>query len=331
MSSALVSFVNNDYQYDIAPGGTLQPFSGYWVRVFQDCTLIIAPSGGTGTSSRAVGAKVPVAAVAASPLSSGWKVRLAATVDGDRDGQNFFGQVKSSSSKTRLALSKPPSGAGHAYIRFVDTDTTGRATAKTGTVSGPMAYDLRPATSGSEGTSRETWTAQVSTDRPDADVVLTWDGLGTAPARAGLYLTDTVTGKKVSLRDRSSYVYKSGAAGSTRSFTITMEPTRTAGPLAIRNLTVTPNGRAMGGGMAVRFSTSRDGDVRGVVRTLSGQVVGTLGGSSRATAATTTQMVWTGRAQNGGALPAGAYQLEISVRDADGNTATVKQTVQSAR
>ena len=331
VSSALVSFVNNDYQYDIAPGGTLQPFNGYWVRVFQDCTLIIAPSGGSGATGRAAGANVPVA-VAASPLASGWKVRLAATVDGDRDGQNFFGQVKSSASKTRVALPKPPSGAGHAYLRFVDSDTTGRATNKTGTANnGPLAYDLRTATAGSEGSSRETWTAQVSTDKPDSDVVLTWDGLGTAPSRSGLYLTDTVTGKKVSLRDRSSYVYKSGAAGSTRSFTISMEPTRTAGPLAIRNMTVSPIGRAMGGGMAVRFSTTRDGDVTGVVRTLSGQVVATLGGTSRAAAATTTQMVWTGRAANGGALPAGAYQLEIAVRDADGNTATVKQTVQSTR
>ena len=332
VSSALVSFVNNDYQYDIAPGGTLQPFNGYWVRVFQDCTLIIAPSGSNGAISRATGAKVPVATAALSPLASGWKVRLAATVDGDRDGQNFFGQVKSSASKTRLTLPKPPSGAGHAYVRFVDTETGGRATAKTGTVNnGPMAYDLRTATSGNEGSSRESWTAQVSTDRPDSDVVLTWDGLGTAPRRAGLFLTDTVTGRKVSLRDRSSYTYKSGAAGSTRSFTITMEPTQTSGPLAIRNVTVAPIGRAMGGGVAVRFSTTRDGDVTGVVRTLSGQVVSVLGGTSRATAATTTQMVWTGRAQNGSALPAGAYQLEIAVRDADGNTATIKQTVQSAR
>ena len=319
VSPALVSYPNGDYQYDIAPGGTLQPFSGYWVRVFQDCTIIIAPAG--SATSRAAAGAVPTA----SPLASAWKVRFSASVAGDKDGQNFFGQIKGSG-KTRLALPKPPSGAGHAYVRFVDA--TGRATdAK----SGPMAYDLRPVASGSEGSTRETWTAQVSTDKPDTDVVLTWDGLGTAPRRAGLFLTDTVTGSKVSMRNKSQYKYKSGEAGSTRAFTITMEPQQTGGPLAIRNLTVSNFGRAAGGGMAVRFTATRDGDVTGFVRTLGGQVVGILSGASRAAASTTTTLRWTGRAQNGAALPAGAYQLEVTLRDADGNTVTEKQTVQSLR
>ena len=328
LSGALVSFPNGDYQYDVAPAGTLAPFNGYWIRVFQDCTIIIAPTGGTNGSGRAV----KMSAGTASPLTNGWKVRLAASVAGDRDGQNFFGQVKSAN-KSRFVLPKPPSGAGHAYLRFVDNNASaGRATA-TGAVSnsGPMAFDLRPAASGSDGTSRESWTAEVSTDKPNTDVVLTWDGLGTAPRRAGLYLTDTATGRKVSLRDRSSYTYKSGEAGSTRSFVVTMEPTHTGGPLAITNLSVSRFGKAVGGGLAIRFGTTRDADVTGTIRTLSGQVVGVLSGASRAAASTTTTLHWTGRAQNGAALPAGAYQLEVTVRDADGSTATAKQTVQTLR
>ena len=319
VSPALVSFVNNDYQYEVAPGGTLRPFSGYWVRVFQDCTIIIAPTGSPTSTGRAVSGS------AGSAFASTWKVRLGASVDGDRDGQNFFGQVKGSG-KSRLALPKPPSGSGHAYVRFVDTAS--RASAKSG---GPMAYDLRPIAPGNEGATRETWTAEVSTDKPDTDVVLTWDGIGTAPRRAGLFLTDSVTGQKISLRGQSQYKYKSGEAGSTRSFTISMEPQVTSGPLAIRNLTVSRFGRATGGGLAVRFTTTRDADVTGVVRTLSGQVVGVLGGASRAVSSSTTTMNWTGRAQNGSALPAGTYQIEVTVRDASGNTATEKQTVSSLR
>lgn len=327
LSGALVSFPNGDYQYDVAPAGTLNPFNGYWIRVFQDCTIIIAPTGGTNGSGRAV----KMSAGNDSPFANGWKVRLAASVAGDRDGQNFFGQVKSAN-KSRLALPKPPSGAGHAYLRFVDNSVgAGRATAAGVTNSGPMAYDLRPSVSGSDGTSRESWTAEVSTDKPNTDVVLTWDGLGTAPRRAGLYLTDTATGRKVSLRDRSSYTYKSGEAGSTRSFLVTMEPTFTGGPLAITNLSVSSFGKAVGGGLAIRFATTRDADVTGIIRTLNGKVVGVLSGASRAAASTNTTLHWTGRAQNGAALPAGAYQLEVTVRDADGNTATAKQTVQSLR
>ena len=324
LSGAIVSYPNGDYQYDVAPGGTLMPFNGYWVRVYQDCTIIIAPTGGTNGSGRAVKNTV---ATTSSPLSSGWKVRLGAFAAGDRDGQNFFGQIKGTKGGTsRVALPKPPSGAGHAYLRFVDSSS--RAV-KSG--EGPMAYDLRATASGTEGSTRETWTAEVSTDKPDTDVVLTWDGLGTAPRRAGLFLTDSVTGRKVSLRDHSSYTFKSGEAGSTRSFTITLEPTQTSGPLAIKNLTVSSFGKAVGGGLAIRFNATREGDVTGFVKTFNGKVVGVLSGASRAAASSTTTLHWTGRGVNGAALPAGAYQIEITVRDADGNTATAKQPVQSLR
>ncbi|MBC8143707.1 MAG: S8 family serine peptidase, partial [Armatimonadetes bacterium] len=77
---------SRSYNFNVFPGGQLLPFRAYWVRALRDCTIIVPPSrAGQVLTSRAVKSGVP--------LQDGWRVRIAASVAGDRDAQNYFGQT----------------------------------------------------------------------------------------------------------------------------------------------------------------------------------------------------------------------------------------------
>lgn len=309
IASALIGYRNGDYFYQVYPEGTLEPFNGYWVRAFRDCTLVVAP---TGTTSRAVRMNVSTRAASALPPANGWRGRLVASVAGDVDGQNYFGQSRGAKvDGDALDVAKPPSGAGHAYVRFLTPVGAGRSVAN--------AFDMRPADA-----SQQEWTAAVSTDRTNADVTLRWDNIGGAPRRLGLILTDTATGRTIDMRAQSSYVFRSGEAGSTREFKIATDTRQSAGPVAITGVAVVSGGRAVNGGLSVRFNTTRAANIVGRVKTVGGRVVSLLTGSTRSEGTTAANLRWDGKT-GGAPAPAGPYLLEITARTDDGQTATYTQ------
>ncbi len=319
ISSVLVGFTEGDYTYFVAPQGVLDPFNGYWVRAFQDCTLVVPPnfSGGSSVTGRSQH-------LAATPVGEGWRVRLMASVGGDRDGQNYFGQTRGAANDAndRADIQKPPSGSGHAYLRFLQNGPEGRAAG--------YAFDMRAFTGAS--VTRQKWTAAVSTDKPNADVSLSWDGLTRAPRQAKLTIKDMETGTVVPLRSRSSYTFRSGKAGATRLFEISLEPQASGGSLAITNLTMASTGRGTNsGGVAVRFTATQDAEITGLVTTLSGKTVSTLTGPTRAVGSTETTLRWSGRAQDGASVPVGPYLIELRARSADGQVTTVKRPFQNMR
>jgi hypothetical protein len=214
-------------------------------------------------------------------------------------------------------IPKPPSGSGHAYVRFV-TGPEGRSVAN--------AFDMR-----SLSDNKAEWNAAVSTDRPNADVTLSWDGLANVPNRGDLLLTDVKTGQTVNMRNRSSFTFRSDEAGSTRIFKIVLSPRATAGPLSISNVTVAPTGRGVDAGMTIRFNTNRDADVTGIVKALNGTVIGTLTGTTRATPSGIATLRWDGRSRSGTAVPPGAYLISITAKATNGDVATFTQPVQSIR
>jgi subtilisin family serine protease len=323
LSGVLVGYDQSQgYVYSVAPFGQLQPFNGYWVQAKQDCVLIVPPNPSQGTGRAAV-ATPRKATGSLVPSIDGWRVRLSASAAGDVDGQNFLGQAKGASEQEdRLDVPKPPAGAGHAYLRFVSDLADGRKAA--------YAFDMKPAA----GVKQE-WTAAVSTDKANTDVTLAWDGLGNLPKRTRLVLTDTVTGRVVPMDRQSAYTFRSGEAGSTRMFKVSLQRAASGGPLQILNLTTSrvADGRGVGGGagLSLRFTTSQDAEVTGTVRTLSGQVVADLGATTRAVAFKNTSLVWNGRAQNGATVPAGPLLIELRARTAEGEVVTVKRPIQFLR
>ena len=310
IASALIGYENGDYVYSIYPYGEMQPFKGYWVKAYTDCTLVIAPT----SSSRKVAAPVKRGL----PTVDGWRARLSARVSGDSDGQNYFGQAKGAADGAdTLDVLKPPTGNGHSYLRFVaDKDSTKAAN----------AFDMR-----SPDSAKAEWTAAVSSDRTNADVTVTWDNLGAAPRRAGFTLTDTASGAKVDMRARSSYTFRSGDAGSTRYLKVSMTPTLSGGPLTITGMSVVGGRSKSDAGFTVRFATTAEAEISGAVKSLSGKTVAELSGASRATAGGANTLRWDGRAKSGGVVPPGPYLVEVTARSADGQTAKFVQPIQNLR
>ena len=311
INGALIGYENGDYVYSLYPFGELQPFKGYWVKVYTDCTLVIP----TASSSRKATAPVRRGI----PAVDGWRARLGAKVAGDADAQNYFGQAKGASDGAdSLDVLKPPTGGGHAYLRFLSDSDPTRAVAN--------SFDMR-----SSNSAKAEWLAAVSSDRTNADVTITWDNLAVAPRRAGFTLTDSVTGTRVDMKSRSSYTFRSGEAGSTRYLKVTMTPTLSAGPLAITGMTVVGGRSVADAGFTVRFSTTAEADITGAIKSLSGKTVAELSGASRSTMTGATTLRWDGRARSGGTLPPGPYLVEVTARSADGQTAKFVQPIQNLR
>lgn len=304
------------YYYSVAPGGQLLPFRAYWVRALKDCTLIVPPNRSKQSLiSRAANTK----AGSNVPQGDGWRVRLSASVAGDRDAENYIGQVQGATEgEDRYDVPKPPTGPSHAYVRFLNTDRRGRKAA--------FAYDMRPAATGRQ---KAEWTMAVGAGKGDTDVTLTWDGLRNLPSRSKLVLKDTVTGKIISMNGRSSYTYKNTEAGATRMFTVSLGTQNTAGPLQIRNIrtVAASGGRAEQRGLNVRFALSQDADVQARIKTLSGKVVDVLSGATRGVGQQEMVLRWRGRTSEGSEVPSGPYVLEITARTDEGETVTVKRPI----
>lgn len=304
------------YYYNVFPGGQLLPFRAYWVRALKDCTLIVPPNRSKQSLiSRAANTK----AGSDVPQGEGWRVRLSASVAGDRDAENYIGQVQGATEgEDRYDVPKPPTGPSHSYVRFLNTDRRGRKAA--------FAYDMRPAATGRQ---KAEWTMAVGAGKGDTDVTLTWDGLRNLPSRSKLVLKDTVTGKIISMNGRSSYTYKNTEAGATRMFTVSLGTQNTAGPLQIRNIrtVAASGGRAEQRGLNVRFALSQDADVQARIKTLSGKVVDVLSGATRGVGQQEMVLRWRGRTSEGSEVPSGPYVLEITARTDEGETVTVKRPI----
>lgn len=313
ISPALIGFANGDYVYSVAPAGQLEPFNGYWVRVFHDCTLLIPPVPGAPTSRAQTGA---------AKGADEWRARFEVTIvgDRDRDGQNYFGQLRDANqNEDRFDILKPPSGSGNVYARFVKTNSgTSRS----------LAFDMRPLT-GTEGNSQE-WKAVVTTTRPNATVAVSWPGLQSAPRNAKFVLHDTVTGATIPMSSQSSYTFKSGAPGSSRNFTISMQKLPSGGVLTMRSLRAVSGGRAAKG-WAFGLTTNLDANVKGVVETMTGRPVAVLGTKGRAQAGRESTLTWDGRSSSGSYIPAGAYRVKVYAETADGQIASQQATIINVR
>ncbi len=313
ISPALIGFANGDYVYSVAPAGQLEPFNGYWVRVFHDCTLLIPPVPGAPTSRAQIGA---------TKGADEWRARFEATIAGDRDrdGQNYFGQLRDANqNEDRYDILQPPSGAGNVYARFVKTNSgTSRS----------LAFDMRPLT-GTEGNTQE-WKAVVTTTRPNATVSVSWPGLQSAPRNAKFVLHDSVTGTTIPMSSQSSYTFKSGAPGSSRNFTISMQKLPSGGVLTMRSLRTVPGGRAAKG-WTFGLTTNLDANIKGVVETVTGRPVAVLGSKGRAQAGRESTLTWDGRSSSGSYIPAGTYRVKVYAETADGQIASQQATIINVR
>jgi len=299
----LVSYVNGDYSYSVAPSGRLEPFQGYWVRTYRDVTLVVPPSASQG-SGRSVSGGIQ------------YGLKIGAFVKGDRDAENVIAVSQDGKSGAdKHDVSKPPAAGGDVYVRILD-EQSGNARS--------LAYDVRSADA-----TRKTWNVAVSALKDNEMVTLSWNKLGTNGRNVKWSVVDLATGQKVSASDKSQLQFMSGVAGSTRRFQFIADPTGASGPLAVTGIRTVPSRAA--GGVTVRFSTTKDSMTTAVVTTVTGKVVSSALGVTRATTGGDVTLHWDGKAADGSAVPAGPYRLEIKVVGGDNEQVVVHRMVQVVR
>jgi hypothetical protein len=288
------------------------------VSAKRPCTLIIPPSIPDSVTRSIARVPQPVPLV----TRGGWRMRLAARVGKDVDGNNYFGQQEGAQiGEDNFDISKPPASPGGAYVRFIGQTTEGKTRS--------YAADIKPVTaSGSVE-----WTVGVTSVHSGQDVSLTWESLVGQSRRGTLAMKDLSTGQVISMSGRSSYTFPAGEAGATRRFLITMTPQKSAGPLALTNVRVATTTRAQssGAGVAVRFTATQEVDVVGVVKTMTGQTIGRLSGTSRAAVGADTTLRWDGRNLQGAQVPTGPYVIEVQAKGSSGELVSFQRTIQNVR
>ena len=241
------------------------------------------------------------------PVTDNWKLQLIATKQsGVSDVSTIIGVSPTGRDVSTAAqnLPKPPPPfADFVYLGIVRGENETR-----------FAQDIK----GPNGV--KTWVVEVQSDT-DGQVTIQWPTIARLPKRVAIIGKNEATGRGFNLRDQSSTVVDVKKDRPTR-LVLTAKAQSTQ-PLALSNVRTAGGGRGVGGSMQIAFDLNQDAQVSGTIETLSGQVISNLA-SGKAFTAGQGRLVWTGRAQNGSALPAGQYKVVLTARD---DTTTVTNSV----
>ena len=242
------------------------------------------------------------------PVPENWKLQLIATKQsGATDKSTIIGVSPTGrdvSTSVQNLPKPPPPFADYVYLGIVRGENETR-----------FAQDIK----GPNGV--KTWTVDVQSDT-DGPVTVQWPTLAKIPKRVALYVTQN--GRKINLHDISGITVDTKRGQTTRLvFTAASQATQ---PLSLRNVqTIRVGGRGVSGGsMKIAFDLSKDAQVTGFVQTLGGALVAPLQGSGKAFTLGQGSLLWTGRAQNGSALPAGTYNIVLTAKD---DTSTVTSVI----
>lgn len=278
------------------PVQTLEPWTGYWIRVLvSEGVMITYPSPTTmQTTSRSAASRASGAA-----RTSGWSVRFTLSDGQGRGATALIGQYASAGTGASRAELPPPFATDAPLIWTEDRASSGRYFA-----------DIR-----SPG-DRQAWTLHVRTPLPDHTYTLRWTVPPELPRTLRLCLVDQATGQRTYMHASSAYSFNSGSS-SGRSFLVLPEM-RGADALRILNPRASVS---RGAGVAsVSYQLTASAAVTVEVRSAQGSVLRRLH-SGRAAAAGEQSVLWDGRDSRGISVPAGAYNLVIHARSDDGQAA----------
>ena len=270
--------------------------AGMWLRALQS-GVALAFRSSSGRAPR--GEQVPVTA-------REWGITLRVQAGGLVDEDNVLGV----STSRALEIENPPVPltAGFVDLSFVSPHTR-RAN---------LAVHLR-----AQPVVRRTWwEAVVTTDLPDTEVILTWERLNRQlPGGLQMYLMDLETGKRVAMRTRAAYTFRSRPEGLTgRRFVFQVEPVRAA-PLTLSLRARATRSR----GAMVELNLSSPAQVRLEVVSLTGGTVKTL--PPRSAGAGTITLFWDGTDNAGRCVPNGMYLVRAWAENEEGEIARAVVTL----
>jgi hypothetical protein len=281
----------------------LAPWVGYWVKALVPVELIVPPvdtiGAGINTASTVRSAS---GGRAAAQTAENWRLQLSAQAGKAADLNNYLGISRTASEGyDDLDAEKPPMIGDYVDLRFPHRDW--------GRDSGHYAKDIRSA-----GKGAMTWEIEVETVRPNTEVVITWPNISRLPKDYSFRLVDADTGKKLFMRTSAAYRYNSGQGG-VRRLRIEVEPAGAAA-LMITNVVVNaPRNRS--GAAAIAFNLSREATADVEVLTLTGKPVKKIA-AGRAVTRGLNNLAWDYRDSKGRQVPGGAYLVQITATDGEG-------------
>ncbi|MDO8587252.1 MAG: S8 family serine peptidase [Armatimonadota bacterium] len=210
---ALYRYTTAGYTYESLPGGTLIPWEGNWIRVLKgtaaDPMVLSVPPvvSQVVTRNAAVSSGGRLIGNRSTATGADWTISLSVEAGDARDEQNLIGSApKSTDGYDAADVESPPVPARFVDLSFPHRDWAGN--------SGVYAADIRSPLRGPA----KVWEFEVKTNLPRADVRITWPDVSSAPETCAFTLQDLQSGKRVSLREATAYVYNSGIKPGTRRF-----------------------------------------------------------------------------------------------------------------
>lgn len=285
----------------------LDPYTGYWLRAFQNVVLRVPPQ-----ALRSAGEAARAQRSVATPES--WLAELVATgADGRRATASFGVAADAAAVYDAHDRAQPPRAptGGYLELNFPHEDW--------GRFADRYRSDVR------SRQASQTWEFEVETDQAGGTVELSWPALGTAvPGNLQVVLTDRATGQRKSMRHTASWSI--AADGQAHAFAI--EVSRAAERAVIGQLGFVA-GR--GGTGSVSYTLSgpltvtleiRGGGGGRLVRRL-------VRGESRAEG--TASVAWDGRDEQGRPVPNGTYTIQMVGVDELGRQVRVVRTIEYRR
>ena len=271
----------------------IAPWQSCWVYAYQDCDLILARPRGTDT---AVGRSLQ-------QTPGPWSIRLQVQL-----GAHWTGVVVGGSRLSQdVAVGLPPDPP-------VSNPVPKMYLLRQGV---PVAVDLR-----ADGRANTAWDIVMEVPEGNASetATLLWQGAHLVPRGVNPVLVDLQTGERKFLRTTSSHQFAISRQGGVYRFHLETLPN--AQLLRITQARV-HGGRSVGGRFSIVYQVSDAAQVE-VTITSGGRLIRRLA-SGITRSASLQQVTWDGRDQNGVAVPAGAYMVEIRASNSDGQT--VRATV----
>ncbi len=289
---ALYRYADGAYVPAVIPQATLEPFEGYWFRSLQPCKLYAVPAAAEASSGGMMARSVEDSlawrfALQASTASTDAQVVMASSPRATDGFDDLFD------------IEQPPPLDADVMLWVGGVDNDG------------LLRDVRGAVD-----TEATWTV-TARSQANTEVVLSWEDLRGLPREFSASLTDTSTGKTLSMRHEGVYRYRTGDSEEAREFTVTVRRVDAATAFRVNIDDATTNAR---GAATVSFRLTADADVDCVVLNAAGRTVRTVTVGEPMPAGVRS-LTWDGRSDSGATLPAGQYRLEIRARSDRGEIA----------
>ncbi|GIV19282.1 MAG: hypothetical protein KatS3mg023_1033 [Armatimonadota bacterium] len=271
----------------------LEAWRGYWVYAHQACNLILpSPSAGRAARSR--------------------------RAEGSRGAWSFPVRVQVGSESAEVTVGISAGSRGLSVGLPPEPPIASGKRVKLSILQSGQAYvvDVR------RSTGKQVWDLQAewpAVEEPSSPVVLTFGNVASVPRGTALWLVDRTTGKRHYVRTTASYRFTPSQGETTRQFQLVAEPETSVG-LKITGVGVT---RTRGGAFHVTFHLTSPAALTAEVLSASGRPVVRLNPFGGRAVEGMQSLTWRGTDENGVALPAGAYLLQLQATDDEGRQSRV--------